>query len=68
MPLAASPYDPQRLDGCEGVGVLTGIAGQNVPLCLEGAPSEPRGMSVMANKVTEAVAMVGMTWWWIGGA
>jgi hypothetical protein len=26
------------------------------------------GMSAMANKVTEAVAMVGMAWWWIGGA
>ena len=22
----------------------------------------------MANKVTEAVAMIGMSWWWIGGA
>ena len=32
------------------------------------APSEPMGMSAMANKVTEAVAIVGMTWWWIGGA
>jgi len=25
-------------------------------------------MSAMANKVTEAVAIVGMAWWWIGGA
>ena len=32
------------------------------------APSEPMGMSAMANKVTEAVAMIGMSWWWIGGA
>jgi len=69
--LVVSRHDPQRLDGCEGVGA-TGNSRPECPLCLVGASvshrANPWGMSAMANKITEAVAILGMTWWWIGGA
>ena len=55
----------------EGVGVLTGIAGQNVRCAPWAHPyrtERTRGDERNGEQSDGSVAMVGMTWWWIGGA